>query len=1290
MVRLLLLFFMLSSLALPSSGQTVQYYNIDWFETSTREFVDGENFETEVNHFSYRVANQDAQKSSHQGPFAPQPTIRLVFTGMERFNFQVSEVKYVPFDSSSVPLYNTTGIGEDRFLDSVVLYTANHQTITEYYFLPFRKNTQTGQFERVTYFKLQYQVSDRQSDAEITPTFAPSSALSSGNWFKIAITKSGIYKIDRNYLQQHGLNIGNIDARTIKIYGLGGEMLPVANSQPRPADIPEVAIYQEGLNDGSMDNGDFIYFYGQGPQIISYQDDKQNDTGTGYRVTPHDYSDTAYYFITFGGELAKTMQALDISATSSTSTNFADVIRHHETEAVNILNSGRHWLGERFGITNTVNIPMALGGELEANSLVKAHIAVANTNTFPVDFSFKLNGQDAMVDLVPSKNLSIPALSGATYASKAIVRTARTSWPSNQLNGSPAASFDITLNSSTANAIGYLDYITLHSREKLNGAMGSFPIGDHTLFNAPIPQTYLVDNAANAKVFHVSDHRNPKEVATSINGTTLRFTLAPADSIQFFAIVSPNTALSPTFIGNIQNQNLKAMSPPDMLIISPSEFITEAERFKQHRQNQDGWDIEIVTPHQIYQEFSSGQQDVTAIRDFVRHLYQKDSDKFNYLFLFGDCSYDYKNGVSSFGNKVPTYQYARSFDEIQSKNADDFFGFLDEDEGAISESASTINSRLDIALGRAPIANLQDAKTVVDKIISYETNPERFGPWRNRLSVVADDGDGAIHMSQTNSLVSELGRDNKAFIAEKIYVAAFPQVISPGGERSPNAQEKLFNSIDEGAFLVNYVGHGSEFLWMDEQILSFDDIKSFENEDKLSIFVTATCDFGKYDDPNNVSGGEQLVLQPRVGAVAGVVTTRPVYSQQNAAINRAFFRAMFNRDNGNWNRLGEVYRQAKNNAMSQNNLGFFLLGDPSLNLALPEHFVRIDSFSGEPFLSVDTVSALQFVTISGHIEDNTGAMLSNFNGRIRLSFFDKESSFQTLVDNHTYSDYVNLIYDGTATVRNGKWKFEFVVPKDINYLMGQGKMSLYAMDTTNGMDAHFGSDRVAVGGTATNVAEDNAPPIIKPFINSRDFSNGGLSGPDPLLIVDFEDQHGISFSGNGVGNNIEAVIDGKTESPIVLNENYISSEGNFREGSLTRQLPTMEPGLHTVCIKASDTYNNRASACIEFTVVSDQDIRTSNLKAVPNPSYDKTTVISFEHNMGDGPMEVEIRLVDLTGRLVWNKDWTFEKAPPMFGLDGPLTIDGLGHINESGLYLAHLYLRSQGKEKTIYTKIIFQ
>jgi hypothetical protein len=447
--------------------------------------------------------------------------------------------------------------------------------------------------------------------------------------------------------------------------------------------------------------------------------------------------------------------------------------------------------------------------------------------------------------------------------------------------------------------------------------------------------------------------------------------------------------------------------------------------------------------------------------------------------------------------------------------------------------------------------------------------------------------------------------------------------------------------------IYNYTGHGGESGITDEQILMKEDLIQLSNAGNLPLFVTATCKFTRFDDlitDSNgdlyelTSAGEASLLNENGGNIALLSTTRIVYSSENFELNKYFFKVVFQKDaNGHYYRLGDIIRMTKNYTGSQQNkLSFGLFGDPALKLAIPEYTVHTDSLNGMAVKNmIDTLTAFSRVRISGHIEDTDHNLASTYNGIIYPSVFDKRRTITTLANDggtpFQFSTQENLLFKGKASVYNGQFFFEFLVPKDISYTFEKGKIVYYSQDTKIDANGYF--NRFIIGGTNSAIFPDEEGPDIFLYLNDDNFSNKGISNANPIIFAQINDTSGINITGNGIGHDITGVLDNDESNPIILNDFFETDLNDFTRGRLIYPLSNLSEGWHSLKVKAWDILNNSSVKTIQFKVIVNNEPALSNIYNYPNPAS-QTTWFNLEHNRPGEELRVTIKIYDIAGRNV--------------------------------------------------------
>jgi Peptidase family C25 len=706
-----------------------------------------------------------------------------------------------------------------------------------------------------------------------------------------------------------------------------------------------------------------------------------------------------------------------------------------------------------------------------------------------------------------------------------------------------------------------------------------------------------------------------------------------------FIVFNNINFLEPISFQKINNQNLHNAEVPDLVIVASEIIRKQANRLADFRREKDKLSVLVVSPQEIYHEFSSGKQDITAIRDFMKFLYERNPLKLKYLLLFGDASYDYKKRINVVNNEtqnifIPTYESRESLNPIYSFSSDDYFGFLSNNEGAWQETDNG-NHSLEIGIGRLPVKSVQEAEQIVNKLIHYGTNKKTLGDWRSKVAFVADNGDGNIHQSDADSFSAQMQRQSSGYQSNKIFVDAFPLVSQPGVQLSPQANQRINQAFQQGSLIVNYNGHGNETGWTDEKILTVGDIIGFTNYNNMPLMLTATCQFGRFDDPYQVSGAELSLLNSKGGAIALLTTTRPVYQYTNYILNEAFYKAVFKPINGKMPRLGDVMINTKNNSLKGVlNRNFSLLGDPSMRLNYPENKIVISKINENLSSKTDTLKALNKVILEGEIRDLGGQnKVNTFNGTAKITVYDKVKNLQTLGNKGSkfaYQDYQNILFEGQVNVKNGGFVCTFIVPKDINYQYGEGKIFVYAQTTDATSDAS-GSSKVIVGGANNRTITDIQAPKASVYLNDESFKEGGETNDSPVFIAKLSDENGLNVATDGLGHEMLLTIDDTTK--VVVNQYFTSNLDDYRSGEIRYQLKNLKEGEHQLKLKVWDTYNNSSETSLRFRVIVSKENLLTNVFCYPNPT-NQITHFSFEHERVGDDLAISIEIYDSYGRTI--------------------------------------------------------
>ncbi len=1081
------------------------------------------------------------------------------------------------------------------------------------------------------------------------------SVLSQGKWYKISTNKNGIYKLSYSSVSDLGVSMNDLKIAHIKLYGNGGGMLPKLNSDFRHNDLVENAIeIYDANNNGIFETEDFILFYGQSPHIWEF-----NSSTNLFKHQTHLFSDEVNYFLTINKEeVGKRVLVRNELQNPNITVNSFNDYDFHESEIENLIHSGRNWFGEQFGFQNSQTFNFSFPNIIATHPLTIKTVVAARSF---VSSSFTVKANTTNLAVIGIPNITSDYLSEyATVASKS----------SEYISSSSNLAINLDYASNDNNANAWLDYIEINARRKLKMSGNSLSFRDVESLSEQIAAFTLEGATASIRVWDITDPTSISELSTTINNNVLSFNDSVSELHEYIAFDKIGY-YTPSLKGSIENQNLHNIpSDVEYVVITHTDFLSAANDLAVFHEEVDGLKSVVVTPEQIYNEFSSGAQDVSAIRDFLRMLYKRPASQLKYVLLFGDGSYDPKDRIADNTNFIPTYQSENSTFLLQSYVADDYFGLLDDNEGLF------VNDLVDIGIGRFPVSTLNQANDLVEKVKYYYAK-ESFGTWRNDVAFVADDGDasdGNTHMWQADSLANIINNKYGNINLEKIYLDNYEQESTPGGPRSAAAKAAIDSKIAKGALLVNYTGHGSPTGWTQERVLSHDQINAWENKDRLPLFMTATCKFSYFDDPSRTSAGELVLLNPNGGAIALLSTTRLVYSGPNYNLNTKFIKVLFEKDNGDFPRLGDVFRKTKVlSGTSTNNRNFTLLGDPALCLAYPKYDVKTTVIA-------DTLKALGEVIVEGEIINDEGFLLTSFNGTIYPTVYDKEIISTTLGQESCtpmpYRDQNNILYKGEASVVDGKFSFSFVVPKDIAYNYGKGKISYYAIsDSEDPEDASGNSLDFVIGGTANDVDYDYDGADLELYMNTRQFVDGGITDKNPTLLVDIADFSGINTVGNGIGHDIVAVLDGVTSQPYILNEYYRAEKDNYKKGTLSFPFSNLEKGEHTIHLKVWDVFNNSSESSITFVVTDDNEFAIADYMAFPNP-FSNTVTFEFQHNKTNQDLEVVLDIYSITGRLVKSIENSYFDNGYLIG---PINWDGKDDYGQqlgAGVYIAQLRVNS--------------
>ena len=1043
--------------------------------------------------------------------------------------------------------------------------------------------------------------------------YASESVLNSGKWVKIQVAEDGIYKLTAADLKKMGFS--NLDK--VAVYGYGGWPLDEDFSTTYIDDVPEVAVWR---------GADYLLFYGKGPRKWEY-----SSSDKSFIHTNNPYSNYGYYFVTEKETTGRTMEkAASAAGATLQVTTFDDYVLHEE-ELVSVNSSGRELYGESFTSTLsrdfTISVPGITNDEGKATL---SFISRGNgTITMNVDGNALISGSVS----VPSDEYEVAR---ELYRERA--------WMADK-----GETVKVNIGySTTGHKNVHLNYFRLQMKRQLK------VYDNYTFFRSLSARgnasRFVIQGAdASTLVFDVTDGVNPQQMETSLNGTELSFSIPASASLREFVVVKPSQIKAPVTVGEVANQNLHALPQQDMIIIAQPNFTTQAERLAEAHRTKDNLTVRVVTPESIYNEFSSGTPDATAYRRFMKMFYDRktsEADAPKYLLLFGDGSFDNRKLTFAWksvdmSNMLLTYQTENSLSS-QSYVIDDYFGFLDDADN----KKSLQNKKLCLGIGRFPIRTVEQATQMVDKVISYMEN-KNTGSWKNNLCFMADDGsntDGFMteHMEFADQLAGYVESEHPEFLVNKLYYDAYKKDMTAG--TYPDVRSGLQKLLKDGLLLFNYTGHGGTTALSDEKVLTQTDINQFTYT-HLPVWVTATCDFTRFDDLNT-SAGEDVFLNKSSGGIALFTTVRVAYSRPNFPINDNVIRNLFERNNGRRRTLGEVMQATKNTLSSVYKLGFCLIGDPAVKMAYPEFGMKVTTVNGQ---SVDgnsiSFKALEKITVEGEVLDVSGQLVTDFTGIVNPTVKDSKVTVTCLKNSNkddspafTFTDYPNTIFIGNDSVRNGKFSFTFTVPKDISYSNLQGKMNLYAVDTESGNEAQGNFDNFIVGGTSDTAETDTIGPEIRAlYLNDTTFVDGGQVNTTPYFVAELWDKSGVNITGSSVGHDMMLVIDESTVLSYNLNSYYELLPGEDGTGIVKFPIPALEPGKHTAEFWVWDILNNSTVRTFTFEVVEGLKPFLFDVIATPGIAREQVT-FHLMHNRPESRMRVGIMVYDLAGRQLWKHE----------------------------------------------------
>lgn len=1088
-------------------------------------------------------------------------------------------------------------------------------------------------------------------------TYAPASVLSEGKWMKISVEHTGLHMISVADLRAWGFT----DPSKVRVYGYGGARIPDYFTLGNYVD--DLPVVQSQLTKRG------IVFYGVGTLTR-----EEADAEGRHIYTQNPYSSLGYYYLSDRDMEAREIPTEGRAPELDRISTFTDGVRH-ERDLVSAIKSGHRMVGEDFRFTPSQTFTFQTPGRVEGTPVWMQCDFYANVNTSPMRISFAANGTE-----LPSVS-SDRVRNCASDEDGDSCRIRKTFIPSNN------DALRLTVSASTSGVVktSNLDNLTVCYTRSL-----AMPAGHTLLFSVPIGSPELAGATSGTVIWDVTDPLDITRMKTTDTSGGVAWTNEVYGRRSYAAWDENGTFLTPKIADrNLRNQNIHAMPVPEMVIITNSELRSQAERLAaMHTSGPDSISVMVTTPEPVYNEFSSGAADYNAFRRMLKMFYDRskanpDGPQIKYVLLMGAVSYDHRGITEEWRNiratTLPVWQTDEARGESYSYSSDDPITFLEDNSGLI-------NGRdvMCVAVGRIPARSLAQARTFADRIISYHNNPPE-GEWRNRVLLLADDGDGGIHLSQTEDTERQMRSTESGNLMtyHKVYLDAYQ--LQGGVTKA--ARDKLHNLLTDGVALWSYVGHGSTTALTAEGVFTLQDIMSFYQK-RPTFFYGATCSFLWWDSPTE-SALQNLTLNTQNGLVGGISAVRPVQIARNGPFTATFGRELFIREaDGRSRGLGEVLRRTKNSYLNETNkMRYVMVGDPALSLAIPTNIIRLDSINGVAVEGLDSeteppcLPALSKVRMSGSVVAPDGMTLSGFDGWLSLSLYDAETSFATVRgdydDPFVADEQGERLFSGRTEVKNGKWTIEFYLPSEIADNYRPATLSAYAVTSDASAEALGVDRRFYVYGQSDSQLADTEPPVIEYlYLNHESFEPGETINVTPMLLARVSDNIGLNMAASGLGHQMSLRIDDNI-SLSDLSGSFTPAADGSASGDIAYQLPTLSTGAHTATLKVWDIMGNSTSASVDFFVDPNKAPTIFDVYSDANPATVEANFF-IRHNRPDAMLTVTIDIYTIGGRRVWSQSVKgradmFETSP----VNWNLTDEKGGRVGR-GIYVYRATVTTEG------------
>lgn len=1105
-------------------------------------------------------------------------------------------------------------------------------------------------------------VSPLAANAFPTETYAQSSVLSSGRWVKISVSETGLHYIPASTLRSWGFS----DPTAVKIFGYGGAR--ISDQLTKSLYVDDLPVVRSEQTAGG------IVFYAQGPGVWTHE---ANDVFT-HSLNP--YSNYGYYYLTDSqSDVDSSIPTEGSEPSAFAESTFIEHL-YHESDLTTPAESGHQLVGEDFRYTSKRTFNFPLTGRVEGTEVWMQCDFFARCESAPVRLNFTANGQTL-------ESLSTDAVSKTSeWGNTAKIRKRFT--PS---GSSLALGVGITISAPVTNA--NLDRLLLTYTREL-----ALPSSTGTLeFSSSARSLKLGGAKSDTRVWDVT---NPnRAIAMPLSSATddgvLGWTNDYSGMRRYVAWSSATTLPVPRLSGAVANQNIHGESTPDMIIVTPSEFLEQSRRVAAiHSAAPDSLNVLIVTSDQVYNEFGSGAPDVNAIRRMLKMFYDRGSaaagvgSTLKYVLLMGGAHHDHRRLTAAMSRSsivtLPIWQSELCESENTSYCSDDYLAFLEDGSGL----KPTID-KLCVAVGRIPARGLSTMKTYVDRLVAYAASPVK-SEWRNRFMFFADDDNEGKHMLQTEAMESEMraSESGRGFTYNKVYIDAYE--LSNG--TSAEAQTKIQNLFNDGVVLWSFVGHGSIDYLTNENVFTQTTLSNLYLRHPL-FFFGATCSFGRLDG-NATSGMESLMLTDGGGSIGGLTAVRPVYIDRNGVLAAAFGREFVGRgSDGRFNPIGEVVRRAKNSLGNDDNIRrYVLFCDPALRLATPANTVRLLSVDGVEVSddSQPMLTAQSRPTLHGEVCDPSGQRMVSFDGWISLSLYDAERSFTTYGRGETgkevtFDEQGERLYTGRAKVTGGVFDVTVAMPSEIADNYRPATLSMFAA-ADDGREASGVCRNLYAYGLDESVLPDTVAPVIESlYLNHSSFKPDVAVDANPMLIARVSDDVGINMSSAGIGHQMTIRLDDDKVLTDVSSQ-FTPDDDGSPAGSIFYQLPELSAGNHKAQLRVWDTGGNSATASIDFFVNPDVAPKIFDVYSNANPA---TTEADFyvSHNRPDATLTVKIEVFDFKGSLIWSSETLgradmYASAPVTWDLT-----DRSGSKVGRGIYIYRATVSSGGDSSSLSKRL---